>query len=453
VSRIAIVGASLAGLRAAETLRSEGYDGAVTVVGDEPYGPYDRPPLSKQVLLGWVPAGKTALPRLGALDGVSWKLGTAATGLDLDGHRLMLDDGEAVDYDKVLIATGVSNVPWPDPAAAALEGVVSIRTRDDSADLADRLDAAPKRVLVIGAGFTGSEVSSICRQRGIEVTCVDRGPAPLAGALGTVIGEVATGMHHDAGVDLRTGVTVDRLEGDAGKVRVAHLSDGTEVEADVVVVALGARRNTDWLAGSGLAAGPLGVACDAGCRAFSVQGLVTDDVFVAGDVARFPHPAFDFQMIALEHWENAVVQGEIAAHNMVCPPSERRAHVSIPAFWSIQFETNIKSVGAPPFGEEIVITQGDPDERRFAAAYGHEGRVVAAVTFNHAKYLEFYRHLIETAAPFPDAVLGLDGAGETEPQPAGFPPPTAASHGATVVLTGHAPTDMHVQRIRAQGAT
>jgi NADPH-dependent 2,4-dienoyl-CoA reductase/sulfur reductase-like enzyme len=444
--RIAIVGASLAGLRGAEALRDEGFDGPLTIIGDEPYEPYDRPPLSKQVLTGWVKADRTGLPRLRDLGDVDWRLGTPATGLDVDAKQVKLADGGVVEFDRVLIATGVRSRPWHDHEQAALDGVFSIRTRDDSAGLVERLAAGPSGVLVVGGGFTGSEVASICRHRGLDVTCVERGPGPLSGALGGVIGEIATAMHHDAGVDLRCGVTVEALEGD-GQVRSARLSDGSVVEADVVVVALGSERNTEWLLDSGLAAGPLGVACDGGCRAFDLQGLVTDDIFVAGDVARFPHPAFGYQLIALEHWENAVAQSQVAAHNMVCPPSQRRAHLSIPAFWSIQFEVNIKSVGAPAFGEEILIAQGDPAERRFAAAYGRDGRVVAAVTFNHAKWLEFYRGLIETAAPFPDAVAALDGASIAAPEPAAFPGPGMASTGPTVAVTGHAPAELHVTRL------
>jgi NADPH-dependent 2,4-dienoyl-CoA reductase/sulfur reductase-like enzyme len=445
--RVAIVGASLAGLRGAEALRAEGFDGEITIIGDEPYEPYDRPPLSKQVLTGWVDADKTGLPHLRDLGKVDWRLGTPASGLDLDAKQVKLADGATVDYDQVLIATGVRNRPWPNADEAALDGVFSIRTRDDSEALSKALAQKPKRVIVVGAGFTGSEVSSICRQRGLDVTCLERGGGPLVGALGGVIAEVATGMHNDAGVDLRCGVTVEGLEGVGGKVRGARLSDGSELEADVVVIALGSVRNTEWLLDSGLAAGPLGVACDAGSRAITLQGLVTDDVFAAGDVARFPHAAFGFQLIALEHWENAVLQAQVAAHNMVCSSSQRRAHLSIPAFWSIQFEVNIKSVGAPAFGEEILVTQGDPAQRRFAAAYGRDGRVVAAVTFNHAKWLEFYRHLIETAAPFPDAVAGFDGAVPAEPVPAAFPGPGMASTGPTVVLTGHDPSRLHAERL------
>ena len=216
-------------------------------------------------------------------------------------------------------------------------------------------------------------------------------------------------MQRDHGVDLRCGVTVTRLEGDAsGRLRRAHLSDGSTLEADVAVVALGAIRNVEWLRGSGLAATRWGVSCDAGCRAFDINGLVTDDVFVAGDVARFPHPLYDYQFLSLEHWGNALTQAEIAAHNMISAEADRWPHLATPTFWSVQFGTHIKSVGVPTFADEVVITQGSLAERRFVAVYGYEGRITAAVAFDQAKWLEFYQSLIDAAAPFPPAFRTVD---------------------------------------------
>ncbi|MFH8389339.1 NAD(P)/FAD-dependent oxidoreductase [Streptomyces sp. NPDC018036] len=440
--RIVVVGASLAGLRAAETLREKGFAGSLTMIGDEPGEPYDRPPLSKQVLLGRASAERTELPRLRPLD-ATWRLGTAATGLDMGTRRVRLADGDEVPYDRLLIATGVRARPWPNEAEAELDGVFVLRTRDDSAALARRLDAGPERVLVIGAGFTGSEIASACRERGLPVTVAERGAAPLVGALGGVVGAVAAEMQRDHGVDLRTGVMVTALEGDAaGRVRAARLSDGSTVETDVVIVSLGALRNTEWLAGSGLGAGPRGIACDAGCRAFDIRGIVTDDIYAAGDVARCPNALFGYQFLSLEHWGNAVSQGRIAAHNMLSESTDRLPHMEVPAFWSSQFGVNIKSVGIPSMGTEILIAQGSLADHRFLGVYGYQGRVIGAVAFDQGRWLPFYQELIETTAPFPPPFTTVDRRPEgRRPLDADFPDPSVPTHGPTVTLSGYAPAD------------
>ncbi|WP_189184422.1 NAD(P)/FAD-dependent oxidoreductase [Streptomyces albiflavescens] len=440
--RIVVVGASLAGLRGAETLREEGFTGSLTMIGDEPYEPYDRPPLSKQILLGRATADHTLLPRRRAID-AEWRLGVPATGLDMAARRVRLGDGDEVEYDRLLIATGVRARPWPKEDEAELDGVFVLRTRDDAYALERSLAQSPRRVLVIGAGFTGSEIASACRERGIAVTVAERAAAPLVGALGGVIGAVAAELHHENGVDLRCGVMVTGLEGDStGRVRTAHFSDGNSVEADVVVVALGATRNTEWLAGSGLGAGPRGIACDAGCRAFDIRGIVTDDIYVAGDVARSPHPLFGYQFLSLEHWGNAVSQAETAAHNMMSESADRRPHIWVPAFWSSQFGVNIKSVGVPTMGTEIVIAQGALNERRFTGVYGYQGRVIGAVTFDQSKWLQFYQQQIETTAPFPPPFPTVDRRLEGQhPRDADFPDPSVPTHGPTVTLSGYAPDD------------
>ncbi|MCX5194072.1 FAD-dependent oxidoreductase [Streptomyces sp. NBC_00249] len=440
--RIVVVGASLAGLRAAETMREKGFAGSLTMIGDEPYEPYDRPPLSKQVLLGKATADRTALPRRLDID-AKWRLGVPADGLDMAARRVRLADGDEVEYDRLLIATGVRARPWPHEDEAALDGVFVLRTRDDAVGLERALAARPGRVLVIGAGFTGSEIASACRERDLAVTVAERAGAPLVGALGGVIGEVAAGLHQENGVDLRTGIMVTGLEGDSsGRVRAAHLSDGTTLEAQVVVVSLGAMRNTEWLAGSGLGAGPRGIACDAGCRAFDIRGIVTDDIYVAGDVARSPHALFGYQFLSLEHWGNAVAQAETAAHNMLSESVDRRPHMWVPAFWSSQFGVNIKSVGVPSMGTEIMITQGSRDERRFTGVYGYQGRVIGAVTFDQSRWLQFYQRLIEETAPFPLAFPTVDRRPEGHrPMPADFPDPSIPTHGPTVTLSGYSPAD------------
>ncbi|MFC4956126.1 NAD(P)/FAD-dependent oxidoreductase [Streptomyces mauvecolor] len=448
--RIVVVGASLAGLRAAETLRDKGFAGSLTIIGDEPHEPYDRPPLSKQVLLGRATADRISLPRRRDVD-ATWRLGVPATGLDMPGKRVRLADGDEVPYDRLLIATGVRARPWPREAEAELDGVFVLRTRDDAAALARRLDEGPKRVFVIGAGFAGSEVASACCERGIPVTVAERAAAPLVGALGGVVGAVAAELHRKHGVDLRCGVMVTALEGDAsGRVRAAHLSDGSTVETDVVLVSLGATRNTGWLAGSGLGAGPRGIACDAGCRAFDIRGIVTDDIYVAGDVARSPHALFGYQFLSLEHWGNAVAQAEIAAHNMLSESTDRLPHLWMPAFWSSQFGVNIKSVGVPSLGTEILISQGSLEEHRFVGVYGYQGRVIGAVAFDHGRWLPFYQELIETTAPFPPAFPTVDRRSDGhQPMDADYPDPSVPTHGPTVTLSGYSPADRRITFIPA----
>ncbi len=443
--RIVIVGASLAGARAALTLRTEGFAGSLTLIGDEAYEPYDRPPLTKQVLTGWVQADRTALPLPDGLD-VDWRLGVRAAGLDLAGKHVVLADGKRVPFDRLLIATGTRARQWPNEAEASLDGVEVLRTRDDAGRLQRRLAARPGRVLVIGGGFTGSEVASACRELGLPVTVTERGAAPLVGALGGVVGAVAADLQRDHGVDLRCGTSVTRLEGDAsGRLQRAHLSDGSTVDVDVAVVALGAVRNVEWLRGSGLAATRWGVACDSGCRAFDINGLVTDDVFVAGDVARFPHPLYDYEFLALEHWGNAVTQAEIAAHNMLSSDTDRWPHLAMPTFWSSQFGVNIKSVGVPTFSDALVITQGSLAARQFVAVYGFKGRVTAAVAFDQAKWLEFYQGMVEAAAPFPPAFRTVDHPAGLRPVPPEFPERGVPTHEATVVVTGREPYERRVQ--------
>ncbi|MFD7434286.1 NAD(P)/FAD-dependent oxidoreductase [Streptomyces sp. NPDC059861] len=442
--RIVVVGASLAGLRGAETLREKGFTGSLTIIGDEPYEPYDRPPLSKQVLLGLTTAERTALPRRRDLD-ATWRLGVPATGLDMAARRVRLGDGDEVPYDRLLITTGVRARPWPHQAEAELDGVFVLRTRDDAARLERRLAEGPKRVFVIGAGFTGSEIASACRERGITVTVAERAGAPLVGALGGVVGAVAADLQQEHGVDLRCGVMVTALEGDAScRVRAAHLSDGSTVETDLVIVSLGATRNTEWLAGSGLGAGPRGIACDAGCRAFDVRGIVTDDIYVAGDVARSPHALFGYQFLSLEHWGNAVRQAEIAAHNMLSESADRLPHLWVPAFWSSQFGVNIKSVGVPSLGTEILISQGSLADRRFVGVYGYQGRVIGAVAFDHARWLPFYQELIETTAPFPPPFPTVGRSPGQRPMDADFPDPSVPTHGPTVTLSGYSPADRRI---------
>jgi NADPH-dependent 2,4-dienoyl-CoA reductase/sulfur reductase-like enzyme len=379
---------------------------------------------------------------------VTWRLGVAATGLDTAAKRVRLADRQSVSYDRLLIATGARACPWPNPAEAELDGVFTLRGRDDASRLRERLAAKPRRVLIIGGGFTGSEIASVCCELGAPVTVVERGTAPLVGALGGAIADRVARLQREHGVDLRCQMTVTALEGDGqGRFCRARLSDGNALEADIAVVALGAIRNTEWLQGCGLAVGSFGVACDAGCRVFDINAIVTDNIFVAGDVARFPHPLYGYEFLALEHWGNAVEQARVAAHNMICAPTDRRPHVAVPAFWSSQFGVNIKSVGVPAAAEEVAIVQGSLDDACFVATYGKDRRVVAAVAFNQARWLEYFRRMIEQAAAFPPSQRAVDRPISVAPFSAAFPNARAHSLDATVVLTGYDPNEQRVDWI------
>ena len=418
---VVIVGASLAGLRAAEGLREGGYDGRLTLVGEEPHPPYARPPLSKQVLSGWVAPHQTGLPRLQPL-AADWRLGARAIGLDRAGRRIALADGTALGFDRLIVATGVRSRPWFMPEQAALKGVHTLRTRDDAAALMADL-ATARRVLVIGAGFTGSEVASACRDRGLAVTVVEIAEKPLLAALGTLVGGHAEKLQRRAGVDLRCGEAVTELVADAaGRVVAARLASGEEIEADVVVVCLGAVRNTEWLEGAGLDIGHGGLACDAFCRALETGGGRAEGIFVCGDVARFRHPLAGEAMISLEHWGNAVEQARIAAANLLQPGSATN-ETALPRFWSMQFGSNFKAAGLPPLADQAMVVQGRIEDGRFIVAYGRAGRMVGVVAVNQAQWMGFYEQQIAVGATFPPTWRVVDQPDDAPPAAAGFPEP------------------------------
>jgi NADPH-dependent 2,4-dienoyl-CoA reductase/sulfur reductase-like enzyme len=434
---IVVVGASLAGLRGAEALRRGGYDGPLTLVGAEPHRPYDRPPLSKHVLAGDLGADATRLPELTPLR-ARWRLGHAAVALDRAHRTVRLADGTVLAYEKLLIATGAEARPWPVATGGGLCGLYTLRGRDDAAALRADLAAAPRRVLIVGGGLIGCEVASCLRDLGLPVTLVDPNPTPLAKALGTQIGGVIADCLRDAGAAFRPRTTVRNVEGDGtGRVARARLADGGAIEADLVVVALGATRATGWLQGAGLMADPGGVTCDAACRARAVDGTACPDIYAAGDVARWPIRLYGDRLVAVEHWGNAMEQAAHAARNMLAAPDDQRPYLHLPAFWSNQFGINIKLVGLTEGADTVTVVQGSRASRRFLAVYGRAGRSVAAVSFDQARWLPAYAAAIAAGGAFPP-IPGATDRPRIETLAPGFPPPRAAPRPAEAAEVAHA---------------
>jgi 3-phenylpropionate/trans-cinnamate dioxygenase ferredoxin reductase component len=395
---IAVVGTSLAGLRAIETLRREGYDGRIVAVGGEPHLPYDRPPLSKELLAGRVNADDVTLRKQGVDDlDVDWMLGVRAAALDLDARELTLADGVRVGFDGLVLATG--STPRLLPDQPDLSGVFTLRTLDDALALRTQLDAMPK-VVVIGAGFIGAEIAATCRGRGLDVTVLEALPQPLVRGLGPELGAVIADVHRDHGVDLRTGVEVDAIEGGTRVERV-RLGDGTTVETDVVVVGVGVVPETQWLAGTGLTIDN-GVVCDATC-------LAAPGVVAAGDLARWPNPLFDGQLMRLEHWTNATEQGVHAARRLLAGAGEGEPFAPVPFVWSDQYDRKIQSVGVVSADADVHVSHGSYAERQFVSLFGRHGRLVGALGFNRPRQVMQYRKLIAERASW-DTALELANA-------------------------------------------
>jgi NADPH-dependent 2,4-dienoyl-CoA reductase/sulfur reductase-like enzyme len=388
---VTVVGGSLAGARTAEALRRQGFDGSIRIVSAERELPFDRPPLSKQVLSGkWEPDRA----RLYGADEVEaeWLFGRSAIALDAATRTVTLDDGTRVDGDAVVIATGAS--PRRLPAALAppeLRAVHVLRTMDDCLALRADLEGAP-RVAVIGAGFIGSEVAATAKGLGADVVVIEALPVPLERGLGPKMGPLAAELHRDNGVEVRLGIPVAGLEGDeGGRVARVRLGDGSAVDADVVVVGIGVAPNTQWLDGSGLQVDD-GVVCDSRCRA--APGIVA-----AGDVARWYHEGIG-RHTRVEHWTNASEQGEAAAGALLegdsAPP-----YRPVPYFWSDQYGTKIQMVGSPQAGDDVEVVEGSVEERRFVAAYGRDGRLTAALMWNRASRVPRYLDLLANGALYP----------------------------------------------------
>jgi 3-phenylpropionate/trans-cinnamate dioxygenase ferredoxin reductase subunit len=387
--RVAVVGAGIAGLRAAETLRRRGFEGELTVVGDEPQRPYNRPPLSKELLAGKIEPENTIFPS--EVD-AQWLLGRSAQSLDLDRRVLTLDGGDELPFDGLVIASGSRAREWP--GLPLLDGFHYLRDLEDSMALREAVASGP-RVCIVGAGFIGCEVAATLRGHGVEVTVVDIAEHPLL-PLGREIGERCRRIHEDHGVRFILETSVQAFHGN-GRVEAVHLAGGGHVEADLVLLALGAVPNVDWLAGSGLTLDP-GVVCDEHSLAAGVE-----NVAAAGDVAQWPHPMAG-GMTRVEHWSNAAEQGLAAAANLLAPLEERKPFAPVPTFWTDQYDLKIQSVGFLRRGDTVEVVEEVPEEKRLVAEVKRDGELVGAITFNRAGRIPKYRKaLMEAASPAPAA--------------------------------------------------
>jgi 3-phenylpropionate/trans-cinnamate dioxygenase ferredoxin reductase component len=374
VEHVVVVGASAAGLSAAEGLRREGFTGRLTLVGDEPHLPYDRPPLSKQFLAGEWDAERLVLRQRSELDalGVQTLLGVAARRLDLARKEVDLADGRTLRYDRLVVATGV-RAALP-PAWSGLERVFTLRTIEDAAAVRAALHDT-NSVLIVGAGFVGAEAASVCADLGVRCTMVDPLPQPMCRVLGNELGELLAHVHRERGVVVRCEIGITELIGRCGTVVGARLADGTELAADLVLVGVGTVPNVDWLRGNGLSL-ENGVICDERCRA----GW---DVYAAGDVAAWRVPGED-GVVRVEHRMHATEQGDYVARAIVLG-DEVEPFTPTPFFWSDQCGLRIQSHGFPSATDRIEISQGALEDRRFLATYVRDERVSAVLSVNMAR--------------------------------------------------------------------
>jgi NADPH-dependent 2,4-dienoyl-CoA reductase/sulfur reductase-like enzyme len=383
--RIAIVGASLAGLSAALALRREGYLGEIVLIGDEAQRPYDRPPLSKEILRGeWAPA-QAELAFDPSLLAAEWRLGVCAVALEASDRRLTFSDGRRESFDGIVIATGARPRKLP---GVDLLGVHTVRSMADALALREDLGRA-RRVAIVGAGFIGQETAASCRKLGLPVTMIEAA-APAEHVVGREIAMILANIHRAEGVDLRLGVGVAALEGH-GRLQKIHLSNGERLEAEVAVIGVGVWPNTDWLVASGLTVED-GVVCDETC-------LAAPGIVAAGDVARWPSRRYG-AIRRVEHRDNAVRQADHAARRLLARKGEPAAtapYDPVPWFWSDQYDFKLQLVGLTAGHDQVRIATGDPHDRKFTATFHKDGALVAAFGMNSAGQVLKHRWMLENS--------------------------------------------------------
>lgn len=396
---LVVVGASLAGIRAIEEAREQGYTGDIVLIGAEPHLPYDRPPLSKEFLAAGASADHlTTEDELLGRWGVDARLGIRAVGLDVTDRSVIVEGGR-VPYGRLIVATGATPRTLAD--LPPLDGVLTLRNLEDASELRERLGAGV-RVVVIGAGFIGAETASSAKAGGADVTILEGAPVPLVRAVGDVVGLALSSMHERYGVRFESGVRIERILGDT-HVTGVRLGSGEIVPADVVVVGVGAVPATDWLRGSGIELHPVdgGIVCDATLR------TSVPDVYAAGDLVHWPNALMDADM-RLENWTNASDQGRHAARNALAPDMARE-YSTVPYFWSDWYGQRIQFVGSAR-ADEVRFVAGDPLGESFVALYRSGSRLIGAATLNERRAIMKYRRMIADRASWEDALALSLGA-------------------------------------------
>ncbi|MFD3307224.1 NAD(P)/FAD-dependent oxidoreductase [Streptomyces sp. NPDC058694] len=380
-ARVLVVGASASGLTTVEALRRNGYPGGITVLGDESHAPYDRPPLSKQVLSGaWAPErASLRTPEVLAALEAEFVLGDPAVGLDRASRTVRTKSGRGLAADAIVLATGVR--PRLLPGQQDLTGVHVLRTLADALALRDALSAAT-RLVIVGEGVLGSEIAATARTLGLDVTLAGPLPAPMATQVGPLVSGVLADLHTEHGVKLRLGNGVVGLTGQGGRVTGVRLATDEVLPADVVVVAIGATPATEWLEDSGLALGN-GVVCDSRCRA-------AEGIYAVGDVARWHHEGLG-RLIRLENRTNATEQAIAVAGTIL---GKDLAYTPVPYFWTDQYDAKIQVHGFLPVDAEVDVVEGDLTARRFVARYRSEGRVTGVLGWNMPKQARLRRQEI-----------------------------------------------------------
>ena len=384
-----VVGASVAGVRTAQALRKFGYQDEVILLGEENEIPYDKPPLSKGVLAGTMPADRIRLttPEAARQLGVTLRLGERAVSVDPRAHEVSLGTGESLRYDHLVIATGCSARR---PAWSDVDGVQVLRTLGDSLRLAARLHAGT-RLVVVGGGFIGAEVAATACALGVSVTVVDPLPVPIGRVVGDRVGRLVCALHERHGVHTRFGVGVSGIE--QGSVTLA---DGSVLPADSVVVGVGVTPNVSWLETSDIPVDQ-GIVCDSYCRLAGVP-----DVYAAGDVARWLHPRHE-EYVRVEHWTNAAEQAERVARNIACP-QDTAEYAPVEYVWSDQHDWKIQITGRPETAVEAVVIDTGRERARFAALYGEPGGgLVGAVTVNWPRATLAARKVLARGATLAEA--------------------------------------------------